>query len=132
MDNPSKDVLYHVCYLMVLNRCVRGFGLKKQLQSFAKGIYQDPLVHSSNTLHRAASAVGSAVNCATWPGTGCMSQTEKRGRVPSRQWSCSDMVKGHKELVKAKKEHESDEELEAQIKDYFHQILIFIIIINML
>jgi hypothetical protein len=46
-----------------------------------------------------------------------MSGPEKRGKVPSRQWSCSDMVNGHKELVKAKKEHDSDEELEAQIKD---------------
>ena len=81
-------------------------------------------VHSSNkVLHGAASAVGSAVKSATWPGTGCMSGPEKRGKVPSRQWSCSDMVNGHKELVKAKKEHDSDEELEAQIKDCFPQIV---------
>ena len=60
-----------------------------------------------------------------WPGTGCgsMSEPGKRGKVPSRQWSCSDMVHGHRALVKAKKEYDSDEELEAQIQDCFPQMV---------
>ena len=37
--------------------------------------------------------------------------------VPSRQWSCSELVEGHTKLVKAKKERESDDELEKRIED---------------
>lgn len=37
--------------------------------------------------------------------------------VPSRQWSCSELVKGHKKLVTAKQERESDDELQNRIED---------------
>ena len=48
-----------------------------------------------------------------------MPSSDKRGRsaVPSRQWSCSELAEGHGALVKAKQEHESDEELQEEIKD---------------
>ena len=39
--------------------------------------------------------------------------------VPSRQWSCSEMVDGHRKLVAAKEERESDDELNQRIQDGF-------------
>jgi len=44
---------------------------------------------------------------------------ERKGvtAVPSRQWSCSEMVDGHKALMKAKEERESDDEIQNRIQD---------------
>jgi hypothetical protein len=44
---------------------------------------------------------------------------ERKGvtAVPSRQWSCSEMFDGHKALVKAKEERESDDEIQNRIQD---------------
>ena len=41
----------------------------------------------------------------------------ERVAVKSRQWSCSELVDGHKELVSTKMERESDDELQGKIQD---------------
>ncbi|CAK8993376.1 Uncharacterized protein SCF082_LOCUS3479 [Durusdinium trenchii] len=47
----------------------------------------------------------------------------KRERpVVSRQWSCSELVEGHGELLAAKKERESDDELQLKIKEYEEEL----------
>ena len=49
--------------------------------------------------------------------------SKKRERVPvkSRQWSCSELVEGHKELVSTKMERESDDELQGKIQDPYEK-----------
>lgn len=50
----------------------------------------------------------------------------KRERpVVSRQWSCSELVEGHGELLAAKKERESDDELQLKIKDIYFLLCIY-------
>lgn len=37
--------------------------------------------------------------------------------VQSRQWSCSALVEGHKGLIRAKKEKDSEEDMKQKIKE---------------
>lgn len=53
-----------------------------------------------------------------------MPKENPKERLPSRQWSCSEMVKGHVSLIQAKKERDSEEELQKKIKDWFCRVLV--------
>ena len=48
---------------------------------------------------------------------------KKRERVPvkSRQWSCSELVEGHDQLVSTKMERESDDEIQGKIQDPYEK-----------
>lgn len=47
-----------------------------------------------------------------------MAKRERESRpMPSRQWTCSELSSGHKELMAAKKEKETPEELQKKIQD---------------
>ena len=53
-----------------------------------------------------------------------MPKETPKERVPSRKWSCSEMVQGHASLIKTKKEKDSEEELQKKIQDWFCRVLL--------
>ena len=46
----------------------------------------------------------------------------ERAAMKSKQWSCSELEEGHGQLVAAKKERESEDELELQIQDFLSHV----------
>ena len=51
--------------------------------------------------------------------TGTGKRRRQRLKAASRQWSCSELVAGHTDLMSTKTEKESDDELDKQIQDRF-------------
>lgn len=71
---------------------------------------------STTKPHAAAFEDGSAeLTCQRWQIR--MPKAKELQAVPSRQWSCSELVEGHRKLVAAKEERESDDELNQRIQD---------------
>ena len=81
--------------------------------SFGLGHFQPSTIHNQTTSCSNWSRLGEL----TWQQWQVRMPKEKLVPVPSRQWSCSELVDGHRDLVAAKEERESDDELDQRIQD---------------